>query len=424
MKRVTHRHLRVLSVGLLLALSLTGCSSGAQPLAIWSGQSGTAQDDAFSAVLLASQGALVVGGTTSGDLFGANAGYDDIVLARYDTSGAVVWSKQIGSPGSDGLVAMCASAAGDLYVAGQTDGNLYGTALGSEDVVLIKLSPAGDVLWGRQFGTAGMDYPLGAAVDGSGSIYVVGCTDGSLAGEKAEGERFDGFLVKYDGDGNRLWGRQLGATDTSFSLNGLALDSQGNIYVCGMGSKLFPPDHGQVDALVAKYSSSGELVWGKQFGKSHLTGASAIAVSGADGIYVGGALETGDESDGFSSKAYVAKFDSGGNQTWLSELIADGRNDVAGLSLDDQGYIYAVGKTRGDLFGASAGGFDAFLAKYDPSGTRVWGYQFGTGPDQLDAAVSVVVDQNGVICVAGTTTGSLYGSNLGEGDGFLVKFSQ
>ena len=55
--------------------------------------------------------------------------------------------------------------------------------LGSYDIILLKYDSSGALLWTRQTGTTGTDIGYGVAVSGDGSIYVTGFTQGSLNGQ-------------------------------------------------------------------------------------------------------------------------------------------------------------------------------------------------------------------------------------------------
>ncbi|MGH2829779.1 MAG: SBBP repeat-containing protein [Actinomycetota bacterium] len=92
--------------------------------------------------------------------------------------------------------------------------------------------------------------------------------------------------------------------------------------------------------------------------------------------------------------------------------------------MDGSGNVYAAGYTFGTLPGqTSSGSYDAFLRRYDTSGSVIWTRQFGSASDD-DAAVAAV-DGSGNVYVAGLTFGTLPGqSSSGGGDSFAVKWSQ
>ena len=103
---------------------------------------------------------------------------------------------------------MATDGRGNIYISGTTDGALGAANAGRDDVFLAKYSAAGDLLWIRQFGTAGIDFCGGVAVDAQGDLYICGSTYGDLGGVSL-GEA-DAFVGKCDGEGNLLWLRQLG----------------------------------------------------------------------------------------------------------------------------------------------------------------------------------------------------------------------
>jgi hypothetical protein len=58
----------------------------------------------------------------------------------------------------------------------------------------------------------------------------VGFTQGALGGANKGG--FDAWVIKFDGDGHRLWSRQPGTSDYDVA-QGVATDTAGNVYVVG-----------------------------------------------------------------------------------------------------------------------------------------------------------------------------------------------
>lgn len=91
---------------------------------------------------------------------------------------------------------------------------------------------------------------------------------------------------------------------------------------------------------------------------------------------------------------------------------------------DEQGNRYITGSTSGSLNGGlHAGGMDAYVVKYDPSGTMLWSRQFGT--DGNDIGFAVATDVDGGVIVAGYTSGDLSGlGNAGKNDVFGARFDR
>ena len=80
-----------------------------------------------------------------------------------------------------------AADAGGIYVTGCTDGTLEGqTSSGGDDAFLVRFDTAGNLLWIRQFGSAGDDFAEEVAI-WDGGVYVVGGADDTLPGQTHAG---------------------------------------------------------------------------------------------------------------------------------------------------------------------------------------------------------------------------------------------
>ena len=90
--------------------------------------------------------------------------------------------------------------------------------------------------------------------------------------------------------------------------------------------------------------------------------------------------------------------------------------------MDDLGGVYVSGFTEGDLEGASSGGNDIFVRKYDTDGNAIWTTQLGTGSD--DHAYGVSADGVGGVYFVGHTEGDLAGENVGNWDAFVGRIPE
>ncbi len=178
-------------------------ASGAQR---WIRQLGGEGDDGAYAVATDGSGGVFFVGSHKSASFAGNlsAGLGDAFLAKYDDSGNAQWVRSIASEDEDLAAAVGVASDGSIYVAGSTAGTLGSTQnAGGLDVYLAKFDAAGKRLWIRQFGSAFDDKALGVAVDDAGNIFVAGETQGSLGGIDNAG-RSDIFLLKCRPDGSCL----------------------------------------------------------------------------------------------------------------------------------------------------------------------------------------------------------------------------
>jgi hypothetical protein len=413
----------------------------------WPGtrQLGTLVADNGNAVTMDGSGNAYVAGTTGGDLAGPSFGGSDFFLAKFDLSGNRPFTSQFGTSANDAAFAVAVDVAGNSYVAGSTSGDLDGLLIndplvGETDFFLAKFGPTGNRLFTRQLGTLVADEARGVAVDGNGNIYVTGTTSGNLAGLSAGGT--DIFLAKFDGNSvnlNLLFIRQIGtsADDRAFAM---AVDGAGNVYVTGstagdldgpgIGSD---PLVGETDFFLARFDSTGNLLFTRQLGTLAADEARGVAVDGRGGIFVTGT--TGQDLDGpligdpfvGGGDFFLAKFDGNSvnlNLLFTRQLGTQANDQAFAVAVDGAGNAYVTGATGGDLTGLSSGGNDIFLAKFGPSGDLLFTRQRGTLTQ--DAAFGVAVaglPVGGNVFVTGETQSDLDGNpSAGGPDIFLVKF--
>ena len=171
----------------------------------WTRLFGTIVTDKGAAITLDSAGDVYIAGATVDHLDGIpNAGGFDFFLVKYDDAGSRLWTRQFGSSGDDFAYGLAADVSGHVYVAGSTAGDLDGqTNSGAEDAFITKYDGTGNRLWTRLLGTTGSDVARAIAKDATSPyLYVAGYTSGSLDGQQNVGGH-DMFAVRYDTDGNK-----------------------------------------------------------------------------------------------------------------------------------------------------------------------------------------------------------------------------
>lgn len=222
----------------------------------WTRQVNTAGEDFGIGVTVDLGGNVYMTGSTQGSLDGMNAGSHDAYLQKYDTAGNLQWTRQFGTVGIDAGSGVSTDSLGNVYIVGWTEGDLAAPNAGPYDAYLRKYDASGVLQWTRQLGTVSDDQGVGISADALGGIYISGATQGSLDGINA-GD-WDSFVSKYDAAGNLRWTRQLGTafSDQSYSVS---TDSLGNAYISGFTyGSLDGPNLGFQDAFVAKYNAIPE----------------------------------------------------------------------------------------------------------------------------------------------------------------------
>ena len=220
---------------------------------------GSNNDTGFGVAADSAGNAYVVGETastnfpTANAIQAANAGGRDAFVAKVNAAGsAFVFSTYLGGSGDiDVAQAVAVDAAGNTYVAGQTNSTNFPTANAfqganggttiTQDAFLTKFNAAGTALvYSTYFGGLGGEIAFGVKVDSSGNPYIAGTTGSTNTLPTANAVQCtrnggsDVFVAKFNAAASALvYSTYLGGSDDEDGRM-VAVDSAGNAYVAGM----------------------------------------------------------------------------------------------------------------------------------------------------------------------------------------------
>ncbi|MFP5436392.1 MAG: SBBP repeat-containing protein, partial [Bacteroidia bacterium] len=353
----------------------------------------------------------------------------------------VVWATYYGGSDLEYGNNCAADAAGNAYLIGETSstsgiasGGFQNTYGGSAiDAFLVKFSASGARLWATYYGGASYDSAQSCKIDANGAIYLAGYTNSVSAiasggAQNALAGSYDAFLVKFTSSGTRSWGTYFGATGRDHGYT-CALDASGNVYLSGFsesatgiasGGFQSTFGGGTQDAFLAKFSSTGSRLWSTYYGGTGVDYAEDTTADSAGNIYLAGytTSTSGIASGGFQNShsggtrdAYLAKFDASGSRLWATYYGGSDSDYGYSCATDSNGNVYLSGSTSSD--GLASGGHqnttgpnyktDAILVKFNSSGNRLWATYYGQA-DESDGASSCMVDSSGNVYIAGGTS--------------------
>ncbi|UCE58519.1 MAG: hypothetical protein JSU63_13875 [Phycisphaerales bacterium] len=373
------------------------------------------------------------GTATFGSITLTAAGERDVFVAKYDAAGNVVWASSAGGALSTGSGrAIAADASGNSYVTGNYEGTVtFGSFTlpdsgDRSDIFVAKYDSSGSVAWVHSFGAPYHDEGTGIDVDAAGNVYMMGnycCGDLDFGSFTLSAGHHRVFLVKYDADGNALWGQQSEATFLDWG-EGVAVDPAGNSYLTGNFEQstsfgAFTLNSvGDWDVFVAKYDSSGNVLWAISAGGIEADRGRAIGIDAAGNSYITGTFEGTATFGPFTLTAdgldpYVAKFDGSGNVLWARSADVGTGYDIA---VHESGISYVTGFFSGEVPGEVLK-----LLVYDSTGNLLW--------SDSDGAVgkATAIDSAGSSYVTGgfthtATFGAFTLTSAGELDVFVAKY--
>ncbi len=376
------------------------------------------------------------------------------------------YSTYLGGSSNDYATAIAVDGSGNAYVTGYTNSANFPVTSGAfqtscgggcsgttEDAFVSKLDPTGSFLvYSTYLGGSANDLGNGIALDAAGDAYVVGQTFSSdfpithgafqtqCGGSSCSGG--DGFIAKLTPDGSALvYSTYLGGTGIN-QANAIALDPSNNAYVTGYTQSLsFPVTPGGYQtsckcsvhsvAFVTKLNSSGSaLVYSTYLGGTNSDVAYSIALDSANNAYLTGYTHSTNfptTAGAFQTKltadtgAWVTKMNSIGNALVYSTYLGGNTTNTTtqceacatAITVDSSGSAYVCGLTAESNFPVTPGAFqltfmssssghDAFITKFNPSGSALdfSTYAGGTGDD---GATGIKLDGSGNVWFKGNT---------------------
>ena len=306
---------------------------------VWSRLADAVNDNFPYSVTTGTDGGVYVAGMA----YNPGAYYDGFVT-KFDAAGALAWTSFVGGPDYDYIKSVSTDANGAVYVAGLSyDANSIASSF------LSKLETNGTLAWTRPVGGSNSDAVNSVSADAAGAVYVTGYSNRTiLDGTNVLGES-GSYVSKFDAAGNSVWTRLPVASDNSLA-NSVSTGADGAVYVAGYSyGNILNGDEseGGQDGFVTKFDANGNLAW------THLVGGSGddsvkSVFAGADGaVYVAG--ETKSRLNGQANQVefdgFVVKIDADGTLAWPHLIGGSGNDSVKSVSAGADGAVYVAGET-------------------------------------------------------------------------------
>jgi PKD repeat protein len=211
-----------------------------------------------------------------------NSGYQDIFIVKFSLLGVEQWAKCIGGNSSDILTGISSDVNGNIYFTGvfSSPTILMGTTTlsnsGGNDILVAKFNKNGSLIWVKSAGGSSQDYSRTICNDQNGNVFVSGgfnssnISFGTIPLSCVGGS--DIFIAKIDFSGNWVWANKYGGISDDYIVSS-TIDNIGNLYVTGNYtsptlniSTGTLSNSGSHDIFVAKLNSAGSVKWVKNAG--------------------------------------------------------------------------------------------------------------------------------------------------------------
>jgi gliding motility-associated-like protein len=350
-------------------------------------------------------------------------GDSDGFILKFDNIGNLLWSTYYGGLSSEESSSIVCDSKGNIFITGYTlpyrfpvlSANTYfdDTPDNSWDAFIAKFDNNGNQLWGTLYGGSGMEIMGSLALDKEDNLFVMGTTeskdfplyDGGTYFENTLKGKSDMFIMKFDNFGNRLWSTFYGGNSSEYcGLNSysLATDDCGNVYA---GFETFSknmaapnpgcdnyfdgtidPTSGN-DCFIAKFTNSGQLLWGSYLGDVNGETGLALAVDKKNQLFACGAFGNYLPSTNLplvnpGNQAYYSKSAGGNTNAFIlkfvpvpvkAEIITDPSNACCQSSATVQvtctagpvDYIWSNGQTSSAIDSICSGTYAVIVSTYE-----------------------------------------------------------
>ncbi len=378
------------------------------------------------------------------------------------------WGTYYGGAKEDRMQWMTTDSAGYSYIAGYTSsnnniatsGSYQQTYADSNDAMLAKFNTSGQLIWASYYGGIHTDIFKGIALNAGGTmVYVCGslgttglATSGAYQSSANPFGWLTGFIACFDASGTRQWATyygQLSSSNFSSSPTSIVCNNNNELFILGncgndnsvISSGAFQSVYGGVeDVFIAKFSSGGVRQWGTYYGGNDGEGAGwggGICTDFNGNVYITGKTRspnniasTGAQqtSNAGNNDIFIAKFNNAGQRIWGTYYGGTADDYGKGIKYDMRGSLYLTASTFSTTGIATTGAFQttpalSALIKMDTSGTLVWAtYHRSANIANIDVRGNICL--LGIEAAAGYATPGAYKTlPSGSADMLLSVFS-
>jgi hypothetical protein len=418
------------------------------------------------------------GGSGSDGGASAEGGTDAEAGGGAGAPGDVVWFSAIGAERMEQVSDLSVDSSGSVIVVGTFNSSSLDLGCASAltrnpnggesafDAFIVKLDAGGTCVWARSVSGDGREQAYGVAVDPTtDAIYVVGATDsasfvvdGTEVATSGASNGTDGFLIKLDAGGSRIFAEAYGGSGYD-ALFGVAVGPSGQVVTTGTRTKvsgqdmtfggvtLAAADTPRAYAFAAGFTSAGNPTWGRTI-RGHdgvATAGLRVAVDSLGNAIVTGTVDGALEPfnypttsgglgspTGEAADVFVIKIDGSGAKahSWAQVFGGPHDEEPAGLALDGADNVYLLsGYAEATAFGGAPlpapGSNEIALAKFQPGGAHVFSKALTTAADDFAGGVAAAPDGSHVVVGAQGAPfdfGTGLTSNNGREDMFVVSY--
>lgn len=376
-----------------------------------------------------------------GQAIGANS-LDYWYVEKEKSNGAVLVSKNLGSPGNDRLLNVIPTIDSGFITIGETDSYGDDVVLGPADtpkvkhnIWVVKLDKDANIVWSKVIGGSSTDLGVDVAHGPDGGFYIIANSISTDYDCPCQGNKFDVYVARLNSKGDILWSRCMGGQDGDVYARDITEDGKGGAYILATartgGRDLSGVHIGKDDFWVVHLDSNNNRLLNKCYGSVDGRETPSSIEYAADGtIWVAGisAGQGGDVDTAYGANdIWVFNIDETGAILYSKVLgtasieTANSIHAMADSSVVVAGHYAKQGTNPKEFPTILHGKADVYLAKFgygtatsvhntiaDLKGISVY-------PNPVNDVLSVTLDNEYILAVINTAGAMLYSSSLHAG---------
>jgi gliding motility-associated-like protein len=362
-----------------------------------------------------------------------SAGGEDIFISKYDQNGNILWAKPAGGSGDDRGQSIAVDTAGNVYVCGYIAGSatFFGSpnitvSVSGTDIFIAKYNSSGNVVWVKRADASNNSAARGICTNGV-DVFITGEFSGNVnfgAINISSGGAKDMFIASYNcATGAEQWAIKGGGSiddfGTSITMDNTGIYATGSFQNTGTFQNMSGSmsSNGNEDVYVLKYNFAGTGLWKCKAGGSNDDHETSICTNGTyvyvAGHYAGlmtiynsGLTAVSSMTAAAADDAFLIQYDAAsGNYGWSHSENGTGNDRARSVAVNDNGEVFVTGEFDGTLplspgpSVTTSGNVDVFITKYNPAGTLLWGKKAGGSAEDL--GMGIVAPDNSSIYIGG-----------------------
>ena len=415
---------------------------------IWDKAVGGSSSDAFTELVMTSDGGHLLGGFSTSGIFGdktqAARGQNDYWVVKTNTNGDKIWDKTFGGDQNDFLASILPTADGGYLLGGRSNSGISGDKSqstkndGDEDYWIVKINANGDKQWDKTYGGFSFDILRSMVATADGGYLLGGESASGISADKTQVGKgsYDLWIVKISANGDKIWDKSIGGSNIE-GLSQIVPTSDGGFLLAASSTSGISGDKtqaakGEEDFWVVKINANGDKLWDRAFGGTKGEYLASVITTSDGGFLLGGGSSSGATGDKTQASKgendfWVVKINANGDKLWDRAFGGNGYDYCTQLAGASDGTIIIAGTSSsgisGDKTQASKGENDYWIVKMNANGDKVWDRAFGgTQGESLDG---IVATPDGGFLLGGQSMSAISGDKThgarGAADYWIVK---